>query len=310
MAAAAKNEMRMESPRDTLVQRLAGLLGFEDGASDVLEHLLSIESQEDLLDYLSQLLGQDNQQVRTFVEDVGRFQTGEALSLDPPAALEKADSKPKAEVRTSVTSTTKSSKQKVPAKQKAATKQKAPAAPRNKVQKSENVKMAASTNAISPSITKQTSTNNDKVSKKTHTSPKPPKEAKSIKKSHPPKGKASVVCGCFGTMHKPLTNCLYCGRISCEREGYNFCPFCGLLVENVESGPEGSGEAWRHKERLLRYDRDFARRTVVLDDQEDYFNNQTSTWLTEDERTEAGEKEAQRNHDMHSRQKQKLNLQF
>jgi len=55
-------------------------------------------------------------------------------------------------------------------------------------------------------------------------------------KSHPPKGKASVVCGCFGSLHRPLTNCLYCGRISCEREGYDFCPFCGMLVEQVSDG--------------------------------------------------------------------------
>jgi hypothetical protein len=57
------------------------------------------------------------------------------------------------------------------------------------------------------------------------------RSADTLRKSHSPIGKASVVCGCFGTIHKPLTNCLYCGRISCEREGYDFCPFCGLLVE-------------------------------------------------------------------------------
>jgi hypothetical protein len=60
-------------------------------------------------------------------------------------------------------------------------------------------------------------------------SPPPPK-------SHPPKGTSSVVCGCFGSVHKPLTNCLYCGRISCEKEGYDYCPFCGLLVEKVSGG--------------------------------------------------------------------------
>ena len=124
-------------------------------------------------------------------------------------------------------------------------------------------------------------------------------------KSHPPKGKASVVCGCFGSMHKPLTNCLYCGRISCELEGYDYCPFCGILVEQVKGNGEGyvvfidccllldafahslvaleytRSEAWEHKERLLRFDRDFARRTVVLDDQADFF---TTNWLTEEER--------------------------
>lgn len=36
--------MKPRSNRDVLVQRLSELLGFEDGAADVLEHLLSIES--------------------------------------------------------------------------------------------------------------------------------------------------------------------------------------------------------------------------------------------------------------------------
>ena len=45
------------------------------------------------------------------------------------------------------------------------------------------------------------------------------------------KGKAKIVCGCFGTKHKALTNCLICGRISCSKEGYDFCASCGWLVE-------------------------------------------------------------------------------
>jgi hypothetical protein len=32
--------------KEVLVQRLSALLGFEDGAADVLEHLLSIESSD------------------------------------------------------------------------------------------------------------------------------------------------------------------------------------------------------------------------------------------------------------------------
>lgn len=36
----------MSSSKDVLNKALADLLGFEDGAEDVLEHLLSIESSE------------------------------------------------------------------------------------------------------------------------------------------------------------------------------------------------------------------------------------------------------------------------
>ena len=50
-------------------------------------------------------------------------------------------------------------------------------------------------------------------------------------KKKPPKGKAPFTCGCFGTRHAALANCLFCGRIACKNEGYNFCPFCGYLIE-------------------------------------------------------------------------------
>jgi Putative zinc finger motif, C2HC5-type len=58
------------------------------------------------------------------------------------------------------------------------------------------------------------------------------------KKLTPKKGKATKVCGCYGTLHKPLTNCLYCGRISCVEEGYDYCPFCGFMVEDIRDGKE------------------------------------------------------------------------
>jgi hypothetical protein len=63
----------------------------------------------------------------------------------------------------------------------------------------------------------------------------PNKEPRTKRIGPPPQGTASVVCGCFGTRHAALTNCLQCGRISCEREGYDFCPFCGFLVEEPNS---------------------------------------------------------------------------
>ena len=61
---------------------------------------------------------------------------------------------------------------------------------------------------------------------------------KPVVKSHPKKGQATKVCGCYGTFHKPLTNCLYCGRISCVEEGYDYCPFCGFMVEDIRDNKE------------------------------------------------------------------------
>jgi len=105
-----------------------------------------------------------------------------------------------------------------------------------------------------------------------------------IDKYQPTSGKAKLVCGCFGTKHKPLTNCLYCGRISCELEGYHYCPFCTYMVE---AGIEGDDKASIQKNRLLRFDREFARRTQIIDDQSDF--QMPSTWMSEDERKEAEE---------------------
>jgi hypothetical protein len=53
------------------------------------------------------------------------------------------------------------------------------------------------------------------------------------------KGKAKFECGCFGNKHKALANCLHCGRVSCQKEGYDFCPFCEYLVQPVQVPEEG-----------------------------------------------------------------------
>lgn len=70
-----------------------------------------------------------------------------------------------------------------------------------------------------------------------------------------------------------------------------------------------SSKAWEHKERLLRFDREFARRTVVLDDQADYFTSNHQTWLTAEERADAEEKEAKQQ-EKFKRGKQKLDIAF
>jgi hypothetical protein len=64
--------------------------------------------------------------------------------------------------------------------------------------------------------------------------PSKPETQQKVEKSRPSRGKATIVCGCFGTKHKALTNCLYCGRISCVEEGYDFCPFCGYCIEEIK----------------------------------------------------------------------------
>jgi hypothetical protein len=82
----------------------------------------------------------------------------------------------------------------------------------------------------------------------------------------------------------------------------------GYNCANEISSHSCSSTAWEHKERLLRFDRDFARRTVVLDDQADYFIS-NRTWLTDDEKAKAEEKEAQYQEKI-KRGKQKLDIVF
>ena len=129
--------------------------------------------------------------------------------------------------------------------------------------------------------------------------------------SLPPIGKASIICGCYGTIHKYLTNCLHCGRIQCEREGYGYCPHCGHLVQKVIPLPSKDlSPEERHKERLLQFDREVAQRTQVIDERADEYENSSSQWLTEEERAEAERKDELKRAEMHSVKKATLNIAF
>lgn len=40
-----------------------------------------------------------------------------------------------------------------------------------------------------------------------------------------------MLCGCQGTVHPYVNNCLNCGRIACEIEGDGDCYHCGSRIE-------------------------------------------------------------------------------
>jgi activating signal cointegrator 1 len=69
-------------------------------------------------------------------------------------------------------------------------------------------------------------------------------------------------------------------------------------------------EAWNRKEMLLQFDRESAERTVVIDDQNDYYTTSTSQWVTEDERAIASELEETRSNNLHQRKNMTLNVTF
>lgn len=70
------------------------------------------------------------------------------------------------------------------------------------------------------------------------------------------------VCGCLATIHKPVGNCLACGRIACEEEGEGICCFCGTYVLRVEEMPKDVVDVARREST-----------TRVLDDQSDFFES-------------------------------------
>ena len=66
--------------------------------------------------------------------------------------------------------------------------------------------------------------------------------------------------------------------------------------------------AWRHKERLLQFDREFASRTIVLDDMANYESDQVAAWLTPEQQAEAAQKEQERQDQLHKRKNMQLNI--
>ena len=45
----------------------------------------------------------------------------------------------------------------------------------------------------------------------------------------------STECGCFGTEHPAINNCMNCGRVICKAEGERPCPYCGTPVFSDET---------------------------------------------------------------------------
>jgi hypothetical protein len=234
-----------------LEKALGKLLGFEEGeAEDLLEHLFTIDSDEDLSEYLVQLLGGQSPEMLDFVGNMSRYRNGESISTsfknddDYDNQIELSD---KAEILSSSqdtaaldsframaignnnTKTPQKSAGRKNTKQKQGSKSRVPP-PKNvnnrkspPPQNSSAIEQAQNESSSSP--------NSEAQNPPLQEQSKPPHTDGVVEKSHPSRGKAKVVCGCFGTKYKALTNCLYCGRIICEAEGYGFCPFCGFMVE-------------------------------------------------------------------------------
>eukprot|EP01127_Copromyxa_protea_P022570 TRINITY_DN815_c1_g1_i1.p1 TRINITY_DN815_c1_g1~~TRINITY_DN815_c1_g1_i1.p1 ORF type:complete len:1215 (-),score=309.56 TRINITY_DN815_c1_g1_i1:20-3664(-) len=103
-----------------------------------------------------------------------------------------------------------------------------------------------------------------------------------------------MLCGCQGTVHPFVNNCLECGRICCELEGAGPCHHCGTHVNARVHAPEESTTQLPSGT--------FQRKTIansktviygIIDDQQDYYNL-NDTWLTKEEKKKLEEKERKR----------------
>jgi len=336
-----------------LKTQLASLLSFDlEDVGDVFEPLLDFDSEEDLLEYMCALLGDETEEIRVFAKNIIRFQQGQDLLAsdegndggknveksivsNPPKSFATEKSLPSETPNKSKKQreAMKIEQEKKEKKQHENTQRKKDEEKRqqwlerqNKEQQEamqefkrkheeEKVNLELAKSVAKMSVTEDIQEQSQKgpsEQEKIAVKP-PPKKPEPLKEKLPAKGKAKVICGCFGMTHKALTNCLHCGRISCRKEGYGYCPHCSHLIEkvNVTSIPgEEFDKAMLHKERLLKFDRESTKRTVVFDDQADYFQNSTSTWLTENEQHEARSKEEQRRKDLHTIKKHVLQIQF
>ena len=142
------------------------------------------------------------------------------------------------------------------------------------------------------------------------------------------------VCGCMATRHAYLGSCLGCGRLFCEKEQLGQCLFCGGAVcapcsadDLVAKGmtDEIVLKAYRHKDKLLLFDKENSRRTQVFDAQVrahhayllkaavvillvqgDYY--ESAAWLSPEEKARADESERRRRERLHQRRQHRVHL--
>lgn len=129
--------------------------------------------------------------------------------------------------------------------------------------------------------------------------------------------KARKQCGCQGVSHSHLEygNCTDCGYIHCIREGFGECFGCGSMVlpEGTISNRSANRQAPASsqdiaakmkaeglRDQLLAYQENKAERTLVIDDQEDFWDEDaTDMWLSKEERDYAKRRSKAEIEDLH-----------
>ncbi|XP_006979385.1 activating signal cointegrator 1 isoform X3 [Peromyscus maniculatus bairdii] len=277
-----------------------------DVSEEIIQYVLSIESAEELREYVTDLLQGDEGEKGQFIEAlIARWQKKEQELI--------SESFQQGWKKDEVLDTQRSVDQLKRSRRKGRNKQEVPTFP----------EPDPTVEVKTPLDLAKAQESNNSVKKKTkfvnlYTREGQDKLAVLLPGRHP--------CDCLGQKHRLINNCLVCGRIVCEQEGSGPCLFCGSLVctneeqdilqrdsnksqkllKKLMAGAENSGKvdistkdllphqesriksglekAIKHKEKLLAFDRTSIRRTQVIDDESDYFASDSNQWLSKVER--------------------------
>ncbi|XP_054128926.1 activating signal cointegrator 1 [Melozone crissalis] len=292
------------------VQHLRGDFGLDVG-EDVVRYILSITNEEEIREYVVDLVQGTDGKKSWFVEELlSRWRKSAQLPSEPFPAYRKKDEA--LEVLRD---------QGKKGKRKGRNRQETPAQPEPSAH-GEEVK--------TPLDLAKAQESSSRVSSSSISCKKKPKYVNLYTREGQDRLAVLIpgrhACECLGQKHKLINNCLECGRIVCEQEGSGPCLFCGALVctkeeqdilqrdsnksqkllKKLMAGAESSGNldaiskgllpqqearlksglemAVKHKDKLLEFDRTSVRRTQVIDDESDYFATDSNQWLSKQER--------------------------
>ncbi|XP_074862770.1 activating signal cointegrator 1 [Carettochelys insculpta] len=293
------------------VQRLRGDFGLDAG-EEIVRYILSIENEEEIREYVIDLLQGTDGKKSGFIEElVTRWRKSSQMASDPLPMYKKKDE---------ISDMHRTGDQGKRGRRKGRNKQEPsqyaePNLPAEEVKTPLDLAKAqevASAGSVCSSSKKKAKFVN------LYTKEGQDKLAVLIPGRH--------ACECLGQKHKLINNCLTCGRIVCEQEGSGPCLFCNTLVctkeeqdilqrdsnksqkllKKLMAGAESAGQmdalskdllpcqearlkaglemAVKHKDKLLEFDRTSVRRTQVIDDESDYFATDSNQWLSQQER--------------------------
>lgn len=104
-------------------------------------------------------------------------------------------------------------------------------------------------------------------------------------------------CFCYSSKHPLVGNCTSCGRIQCLQEGDKVCINCGeKLMTKDEYNKKLCNDLYlkqanNQKDKLLNFQKEFYSKLQIIDDYSDWYEVSKNTWIDEQSREFAREKD-------------------